>query len=208
MGISEKNFDFMTKSFKKIFPNGDINNKLMLELGNQRIRKKIRKNFNIKYNISKQYFESLGVKHYSIDINGKEGSIPIDLSKPITDKFWHNKFDIGTDFGTIEHITNKNFGQWQAWCNFHNAIKKGGIFIHSIPHKNGWIKHCDAHYDNEFFEKLSETNNYRIIYNKLTKKELIHACLIKESDNNFMEDKELFTSWIHFKKNENEHKYS
>ena len=82
--------------------------KWMLELGNQRIRNNVQKEYKIKEITGKQYFESLGVIHYSIDKNGKDGAIPLNLSKPITDNFWLNKFDIGTNFGTLEHIKKEN----------------------------------------------------------------------------------------------------
>ena len=203
MGISIKNFEFMTQCFQKLSPEG-IKGKLMLELGNQRIRNNVQKKYEINWETGKQYFESIGVKHYSIDKNGRDGAVPIDLSRPIIDDFWINKFDIGTDFGTLEHITNKNFGQYEAWKNFHNALKMGGFFVHSLPHPNGWPTHCNVKYDNEFIEKLSILNHYKIIYNDLAnkgeKKALLQTCLIKKSDNVFMEDKELFTSWLHITK--------
>jgi hypothetical protein len=202
MGIAIRNFVFINKCFENLLSN-NVKGKWMLELGNQRIREKLQRKYNIKSPIAKEYFTSIGIIHHSIDINGKEGAIPIDLSKPITNNFWINKFDIGTNFGTLEHVTNKNNGQWQAWKNLHNTVKKGGMFIHGLPDKNAWPRHCNIRYDIEFVEKLAEANNYKIIYNELSKKNtqktLVMACLIKENDNDFMEDKNLFVSWINFK---------
>jgi len=200
MGISMRNFNVMQKSFKKA---GIITlkDKNLLELGNQHIRRNVRKKYKINFIISKEYFESLGCKHVSIDWNAKEGSIPLDLSKPINDKKLYNKFDIITNFGTLEHIINGDYcGQWQAWKNIHDMAKKETIFIHSLPLINSWPTHCKIHYKPEFITNLAKENNYEILFfeqTKLgTKKALISVCLKKINLNPFMENKEKFKKWI------------
>jgi len=208
MGLDQNILEFMHKSFEAIRPTG-FENKRILELGNQKLRKIPRKilrdKYNKKFSTAKKYLEFLGFQHYSIDINGKDGAIKIDLSEPFKDKFWINNFDIITNFGTIEHVISKKepfyYGHWQVWENIHNAAKKGSIFIHSLPLNNSWAKHGYVKYDLEFIEKLAKTNKYEIslqkILKNIPKKELILICLIKKENIPFMEDKDQFLKWIH-----------
>ena len=84
-----------------------------------------------KYNIpAKLMYKKLKVNHTSMDINGKFGSIQIDLAKDIPPKFTA-RFDIITDYGTIEHITK----QYGVFKNIHIMCKVGGLMIHALPIK-------------------------------------------------------------------------
>ena len=138
MALNLLNYKFFWLACRKIGikSSKDIKNKWMLELGNQRIRKEVKEFLKINFYTAKEYFASLGCIHYSLDLNGLDGTIPIDLGKQCNLDFWENKFDIITNFGMIEHISNNNqYKQWQAWENIHNLAKKGAIFIHSLPQK-------------------------------------------------------------------------
>jgi len=119
------------------------------------------------YKTGKAYILSKGVKeHVSIDLNGKNGAIPIDLSKPI-DR-WKDYFDIVTDYGTIEHVID----QYWVFKNVHNMIKIGGTIIHTLPQIGYYKNHCDFHYDINFFEEMARLNNYSL---KLLESRTIHG---------------------------------
>ena len=127
----------------------------MLELGNQMIKR------DGKRIIAKDYFENIGFKHVSFDINGKNGAIPIDLSKPIREEHF-NKFDIVTNSGTSEHVEPYE-GQYECFRNIHLCTRVGGIMIHVIPQSGSFPDHCPFYYKQDFFSTLVRYNNYDVI---------------------------------------------
>lgn len=106
---------------------------------------------------AKQYFELFGIEHTSIDLNGEDGALPVDLNLEIVELRKH--YDIITDIGTGEHIKN----QYMYFRNVHNLCKIGGVIVHVLPKINEWKNHCPYRYTVEFFEKLSEIYLYDII---------------------------------------------
>lgn len=104
-----------------------INNKnysdiKMLELGNQIFQDDTLIREESLPHSAKEYYMNMGVEHTSIDLNGEDGALQIDLSKPIPEEY-NNKFDIVTNFGTAEHVDN----QFECWRNIHNSLKKKWI---------------------------------------------------------------------------------
>ena len=126
----------------------------MLEFGCQMMRFRSRP--------AKEYFYKKNIhKHISIDLSGKYGAQKLDLNKPIT-KF-PNVFDISTDFGTIEHLSN----QYQAFKNIHDMTRVGGYMIHALPMEGYWTTHCPYHYEPIFFYALSDCNKYSCKLNEV-----------------------------------------
>lgn len=112
------------------------------------------------YYLLKSYLQQLGANVIEIDIGGFKGcSEPIDLSKPITDERFLNKFDLLIDCGTGEHIEN----QCNLFENIFNLLKTNGVAISILPHKIGWKLHCTWHYDFEWFRNFIETFNFQPI---------------------------------------------
>lgn len=137
---------------KMILDNGFIFEGLkMCELGNQLIMDDY-----TSFSIAKKYYESLGVKHISIDWNGKDGAIVLDFNKKID----IGKFDVVTNVGFIEHIENEK----QCNENIHNLIKRNGIVIHIAPKINNYIKHkCFRWFDEKWFYDLAKLKKYEIL---------------------------------------------
>lgn len=75
----------------------------LLELGNQVINNK---DFNTTETLGKTYFTKLGYLHASVYWNGKDSALKIDLTKDIDEKYI-SKFDLVTNAGATEHITNQ-----------------------------------------------------------------------------------------------------
>ena len=117
----------------------------MLELGNK-------KNANGVY---KHYFQSVGMEHTSIDWNGEDGALNLDLRKPIT----MEPFDMITNIGTTEHVSE----QEPVWKNIHNLTKVGGIIASLTPLEGDWWWHGEYYPRREFFESFIE-NGYEIEY--------------------------------------------
>ena len=150
------------------------------ELGNQNYYKKS----------AKKIYKAKGVNHTSIDLNGKNGALEFDLDYPLPIEF-ENKFDVVTNYGTIEHVNN----QYSVFKNVHIICKLGGIIIHLVPLINNWKDHCRYYYTEQFFKDLSYQCNYRIIDVSILKEEefkdpynLVVCVLIKKFDNFISED--------------------
>ena len=124
---------------------------------------------------AKDYFYKIKkVKtHTSMDINGQNGALNIDLRKPITESF-NLMFDVITNFGTTEHIESTwPDDQYMAFKNIHKMCKVGGIMFHQVPKADNWqgrnagfnTAHCPYYYYEEFFEQLAQNNGYEIYLN-------------------------------------------
>ncbi|MFA5314304.1 MAG: hypothetical protein WC375_13470, partial [Methanomassiliicoccales archaeon] len=106
----------------------------------------------------KQYLLAKGVKeHVSIDMNGKDGALKIDLASPITK--WDCYFDMVTNYGTSEHVSN----QYQVFDNIHRMTAVNGVMVHVVPIIGGWATHCNFHYKTTFFMDLAEMAGYRTV---------------------------------------------
>ena len=156
--------------------------------------------------LAKTYFDRMGFNHTSIDIHGEYGSVPFDLSKPITDEKYLNRFDVLTNLGTAEHVEN----QYECFKNIHNLVKTGGIFIHIVPmspwerkRKPSGIpygaknKHCNYYYKNRFAWHLCKANDYFPVSVKtFLMQGTFGFCLKKIYDKEFRPSKEEVDSWI------------
>jgi SAM-dependent methyltransferase len=127
----------------------------MAELGNQKIRKEV---FGAQVT-AKAFFVAMGVDHTSIDINGKDGALALDLCRPIQRPDLLGAFDVVTNFGCIEHVAC----QYQAWRNVHILAKTGGLFLHLLPATGAWPGHCDYRYGPEFVPALAACCGYDVL---------------------------------------------
>jgi len=147
---------------------------MMAELGNQILPES-------PLRTAKKYFQSLGVFHVSIDLNGNDGAEKLDLSKPLLQfrPEWDGIFNIVTNFGTSEHIER---GQWQTFRNMHDLCKDGGVMIHMVPLTGNWHKHSHYYYTKQFFTELTAACGYTMLYNMIaeypTRKKQAQVCAI------------------------------
>tara|TARA_R100000008_G_C3559529_1_gene155266 strand:+ start:274 stop:1098 length:825 start_codon:yes stop_codon:yes gene_type:complete len=212
MGIRAHGITFIHKTLDTTFYN--LHGTCMIEMGNMYIRKDaIEWIQNNKFDlegftkldmgiISKEYFTALGCKHTSIDLNMKDGAIPIDLRKSIKDNDIHNLIntaDIILDSGTSEHISY----QYMNWKNLYDITKVGGIFLHILPKVGYWKNHCEYKYDIDFFEQLAKANDYEIIEisNSYADKDIC-AAFRKTNNKGFMSEDEFNKLPIHICKPE------
>lgn len=169
----------------------------MGELGNQKILTKGKNGKDVNRGPSKEIFSKKGVEHTSFDLNGKDGSVQLDLCKPIPEK-WRCYFDMVTNYGTTEHCED----QWMVWKNIHEMIRVGGAIVSSIPLDGYWKKHCPYHYTEKFPTILAENNGYEVSFVEIQTRhkvnKLLNFVLIK-SDHVF-EGRETFGGGITFTK--------
>ena len=138
----------------------------------------------------KYWVNLLGISHVSIDINSKDGALPLDLSGDLSyHTLLNKKFDLGTNFGTTEHIKK----QYWAWGNMHNFLKMNGIAMHVLPRVGSWKDHasCYWRYTFEFFERLSDACGYVIMdlhkaLNDISNDMSIYAVMRKSANNLFI----------------------
>lgn len=106
----------------------------------------------------KDFFVKMGFEHISVDWNGHDGALPLDLREPIYDRF--EPFDIVTNIGTTEHVSN----QFGVWKNIHYLCDLHGVIVSVTPYPDGnsWWWHGEWYPTEMFFERFAELNGYRI----------------------------------------------
>ena len=108
---------------------------------------------------AKKVYLERGVKeHISIDLNGRRGSIPLDLDVDFP-KSYHNRFDVVTDYGTGEHVND----QYSLFRNKFLATKHNGLIINALPKVNSWKHHCRYHYNKDIMYDIAEVCGFKIL---------------------------------------------
>lgn len=192
MGVGLSVIDFFNRSISRTI--GSISGKRMAELGDQKIWDSIATKPGGGRVWFKDWIEDRGCHHYSIDIHGKNGSHPLDLSKPIADDFWQCNFDIITNFGTSEHINN----QGVLWENIHDLGREGSIYIHVVPEFGKYpLSHCKYFYDKKFFDHLIEENKYTpVLSESLSDIGHFAVCYINPVCDSSLFDHEELNGWL------------
>ena len=150
MGLRKPCLNYILKMLKD--NKREFKNLEMCELGNQIFPGR---NWN-GFKTGKQYFKSLGIKHTSIDWNGKDGALPLNMNEPID----IGQFDVVTNLGVTEHIENHE----QGWENIYNLTKPGGIIINISPKKGNYVKHeCFRWYVEKWFYGHAKERGYKIL---------------------------------------------
>lgn len=123
----------------------------VLELGNQIMNLE-----NVQDISAKEYYTSLGFAHTSIDQNGKDGAIAVDLSNPIDSL---GQFDIITDMGTTEHVSDL----YECLCNVLKHCKEGTMIIHKNPKTGNFPGHGYHFFTLEFWAAYAQLCKLSII---------------------------------------------
>ena len=151
----------------------------MLELGNKR-----KGDF-----VYKAFFESIGFRHVSVDINGEDGALPLDLSKPID----LGTFDMVSNLGTSEHVSEDRYtGQIQCWRNILEAMHIGSVLVSITPQPGTWLKHGTWYPHESFFHALAKCNGLeaervsnRPWFAHNPRRRLVDARLVRREDKPF-----------------------
>jgi len=126
------------------------------ELGNQRMKWHVDA-------IAKTFFLNNGAtEHVSIDTNGHNGALPLDLSKDLLQIHpeWKGHFDLITNWGTAEHV---NLGIYECYKNIHNLCREGGIIVNDGPPFGCCPWHSPYHYRAHFFPELAKKCGYKTL---------------------------------------------
>lgn len=132
--------------------------------------------------VYKSDFESLDIKHVSIDEIGKHGSMLYSLETPLWETL--GLFDMVTNIGISEHYENQSI----FWENMHRCLRVGGAFISITPHSGDHLTHGIWYPMVEFYEEFAYKNGYDIeklyIIGKAPKR-LVQVRMYKKEDKNF-----------------------
>jgi len=193
MGFYKVFLEYTNECINNVFE--DLRGKRMLELGNQEML-----DLSIPERTGKAYFRNRGAQHISVDLNGLDGALPLDLTKPKQFAGWHNYFDIVTNMGTTEHVEPRK-AQYECFSIIHDCLKVGGVVIHLVPDiddliKTGfWKGHSFNYYSHDFFKMLCRNNNYKLLSLRIIKGHIC-CCLQKEQDCSFMKNRKEFLGQI------------
>lgn len=149
MGLQQQYLDFIESSLVRC----GITHGRMCELGNQLMRGSTGK----PCRTGKEYFAPR-FDHVSIDLNGEDGALPLDLARPIVEADLLGSFDVVTNVGTSEHV----YDQYQCFANIHRLAKMGGLIIHISPTGSSWPNH-ERTYTEAFFARLMAHGRYRLL---------------------------------------------
>ena len=187
MAYLQEYFDFVTDAIRlEFFEPAGLS---MFELGNQRIIT------GSTFETGKEHFTNLGISHTSVDLNGLDLALPLDLRKPELFNEFSNKFDILTNLGTTEHVEPIS-KQYECFSIIHSVVREGGIMVHMVPDvkeldvSGAWHRHCSLYYSEEFFLNLAAMCNYTVLENKVIFG-LRSVCMRKETSP-FNASRELF----------------
>lgn len=195
MGLDLSYMNYIQNELVNVFGE-NWNGLTMLELGNQHITQ----GEGCDFLTGKDYYSNKGFEHISIDMNGEDGALPLDLRNPDLFAQYFNSVDVLTNSGTTEHVEPYET-QYECFSILHNCVKVGGIMIHIVPdvyeldNHGSWAGHCTNYYCDEFFTTFAKDCGYEVLSSTVIRGNRA-VCLKKTLDLPFMQDRQKFLSLI------------
>ncbi len=103
-------------------------------------------------------YEGLGITYNCVDVDGRTGTLVLDLNFDEAPKDHWNKYGLVTNHGTSEHIMN----QYNVFKMMHDFTEPGGVMIHAVPF-TVHLEHGFFNYQPNFFEALARYNSYETL---------------------------------------------
>ena len=103
-------------------------------------------------------YDALGIKYGCVDVDGRVGSVVLDLNFDPVPNEEKGKYGLVTNHGTSEHILN----QYNVFKAMHDFARPGGVFIHAVPF-TVHLEHGFFNYQPNFFEALARYNSYETL---------------------------------------------
>lgn len=130
-----------------------------------------------------EWYRERGIIYQSIDINGENNSMPLDLSLPFektcvqlepnhwapNDTLEHGElalmhYGMLVDAGTSEHVGKNGAFDWEAiyncWKTKYDLLKPGYVMYNENPKTGNWPGHGFNYYTQLFYEMLA--NHYEL----------------------------------------------
>jgi len=103
-------------------------------------------------------YEALGMKYDCVDVDGRVGSVVLDLNFDSVPPEHKSKYGLVTNHGTSEHILN----QFNVFKSMHDFARPGAVLIHAVPF-TVHLEHGFFNYQPNFFEALARYNSYETL---------------------------------------------
>jgi len=100
-------------------------------------------------------YEALGIAYNCVDVDGRSGTLALDLNFDAAPAEHQNRYELVTNHGTSEHILN----QYNVFKMMHDFAKPGGVMVHAVPF-TVHLEHGFFNYQPNFFEALARYNSY------------------------------------------------
>jgi hypothetical protein len=110
------------------------------------------------YGIAKAFYEALGWSYVSFDIDGRWGSVAIDLNVDRIPDAHRKRYALTNNIGTSEHV----FNQYNFFLQAHDVTRVGGLMFHVVPFNN-YQNHGLYQYCPTFFLSLARYNKYEML---------------------------------------------
>jgi len=104
---------------------------------------------------AKYLYEALGFTYSCVDVDGRVGTIVLDMNFDELPPQHHGKYGLVTNHGTSEHILN----QYNVFKMMHELTSVGGVMVHAVPF-TVHLNHGFFNYQPNFFECLARYNSY------------------------------------------------
>jgi len=102
-------------------------------------------------------FRGSSIRYRAIDIYPEDFVIEADLNSLQVPESENGSFDLITNFGTTEHVTD----QVNVFRIMHDYLKVGGYCFHNVPF-TGYFNHGLYNYNPIFFLFLAQANSYGV----------------------------------------------
>jgi hypothetical protein len=103
-------------------------------------------------------YEALGLEYNCVDVDGRAGTLVLDLNFDETPQRHRGRYGLVTNYGTSEHILN----QTNVFKTVHDFARVGGVIIHCVPFM-GYVDHGFFSYHPNLFESVARYNSYEIL---------------------------------------------
>ncbi len=107
---------------------------------------------------ARHLYEALGIQYHCVDVDGRFGSLVMDLNFDVVPAEHKAKYGLVTNHGTSEHILN----QLNVFKAMHEFARPGGVLIHAVPF-TVHLEHGFFNYQPNFFEALARYNSYETL---------------------------------------------
>ena len=136
----------------------------ILEFGNQHVwSPACQPVFGSIFKTMREWYETQGAHYTSIDMNGQDGALRLDLSVDVADRCKQNAFDVVTNVGTSEHCGNRDDQQWNVFKNAFKMAAVGGLILHQLVPEGMWQDHCDVWYKDSIGSALAAVSDCRLL---------------------------------------------
>ncbi len=113
---------------------------------------------NVQQQPARLLYEALGIKYHCVDVDGRVGTLVLDLNFGTTPEEHKGKYGLVTNHGTSEHLLN----QFNVFKMMHEFARPGGVMVHAVPF-TVHLEHGFFNYQPNFFECLARYNSYETL---------------------------------------------